>query len=273
MDISVSSSAGQLDLTLGACQASLDSSQAQTLRNQLAEVLLGALHQPDNYWQEQQAKLDELKHILPTLLCIDEKTVRHLLQGGLTCNWISIVRYTRKELPDVADYLLAIIGKMKSKFYCSLEEFIDDLHLVPASSIADVVSTLEEVHSALKRFYPETLPLLAEQKNATSQSKPSFNTRATTFLTNLSELPTSNLRLVLKSLTSEELGFLFSACKMLNITKFFSQLEGILPEKTYLTLEKKCPLTLEDSVLRALLSKLNTELKELKKLLKARHKV
>jgi len=122
-------------------------------------------------------------------------------------------------------------------------------------------------------------PLLRQVTQGTDETsvKPadnnsSFNTRATTFLTNLSDLPQSNLRLILKSLSAKELSLLFAACRSLAITRFFTQLQSILPEKNYQQLESKQQARFEEAQLRNLLAKLNQELKDLKQLLKNRKK-
>jgi len=118
-------------------------------------------------------------------------------------------------------------------------------------------------------------PTPLDEKTETTNplaSNSSFNARATTFLTNLSELPRSNLRLILKGLSAKELVLVFSACRMLEITSFFSQLQSILPEKNYQQLESKSQARLEETELRSLLAKLNQALKDLKKLLNNRKK-
>lgn len=265
MDISVNSSTNQLEISLGHCRAKLSTSQAQVLRDQLAEVLLSALHKPPNYWQNLAARLNELNHLIATLYGLDEVQRLEVIQASHQPHWLALVRFARKEQPLLADDFLKAITKINPQAFTSLEAFKDQLHLEPASSLAEVIIALETLQPLLEK-YSEPPQLQAEIEI----KKPSFNARAISFLIQLSDLPTSNLRLILKSLSGKELGLLFSACKMLNVPNFFIQLKGILPEKLFQQLESKCLADIEEAELRNLLSKLNQELKELKQLLNNR---
>lgn len=267
MDISISSSAEQLELSLGPCRAQLNSTQALVLRKQLAEVLLNALCQPPNYWQTLTARLEELKHLTATLYCLDDEQLAQVIKSSHQPNWLALVRFANREQPELAKRLLKTIGESGALAFISLEEFTDQLHLEPATSLAEVVTALEAMHPVLEKYCPQAL---AEQLANSTQCKPSFNDKAASFLNYLSNLPASNLRLILKRLGGEELGWLYSACKMLEVTKFINQLEVILPEKFFQRLQAKCPTKLADPELRSLIASLNREFKELKMLLDKR---
>lgn len=275
MDIRVSSSAEQLEINLGACRAKLNPTQALALREELAEVLLSALHEEPNYWQGLITRLDELKYLADVLLSLDDEQLLEVIKASHQPHWLILVRFARKEQPELAKRLLTTIGKLSSQAFTSLEEFTDQLYLEPASSLAEVVTALEKLEPLLEGYCEQPLAgqTVAEQASQCEIQKPSFNARAVTFLTQLSDLPTSNLRLILKSLSGKELGLLFSACKMLEVNNFFIQLKGILPEKLFLQLENQCLAQVEENELRNLLSKLNLQLKELKKLLANRKKL
>lgn len=267
MDIRVSSSAEQLEINLGACRAQLNPSQALTLREELAEVLLSALNEAPNYWQNLMARLDELKYLVGTLQSLNDEQLLEVIKTSHQPHWLTLVRFARKEQPELAKRLLTTIGKLSSQAFTSLEEFTDQLYLEPASSLAEVVAALEKLAPLLEAYSEQPY---SEQPAQGEPKKPNFNTRAVAFLTQLSDLPSSNLRLILKSLSGKELGLLFSACKMLEVNNFFTQLKGILPERIFLQLESQCVAQVEESQLRNLLAKLNLELKELKKLLAKR---
>ena len=265
MDISVNVSAEQLELQLGACQAKLTISQAETLRNQLAKVLLNALHQQPDYWPSLTIQLEKLDYLTAILFELNDEQLMQVIQAYHQPYWLVLVRFARKKHPKLATRLLKTIGRLNSPIFISLEELTDQLHLESASSIAEVITALETLQPIVQQHYPELLA----KKNPPDDTS-SFNARAVAFLANLSDLPTSNLRLILKSLSGEELGLLFSACKMLAIAPFFTQLETILPEKLFQQLENKCSTHVEETRLRNLLNKLSYELKELKNLLKNR---
>jgi len=270
MDISINTSAEQLEFILGPCRASLNLNQAKALESQLAEVLLNALHEQPNYWQDLTAQLESSKAILSSLANLDSQQIVQVMQEYHQPHWLPLVRFTQKEQPELAKRLLNAIGQIKSPIFTSLEEFTNQLNTEPASSIAEVVVALEFLQPFIQALNPT--PLNEAETTNQLANKPSFNTRATTFLTNLSELPHSNLRLILKGLSGKELVLVFSACKMLEITHFLTQLQSILPEKNYQQLENKSQARVEETELRSLLAKLSQELKDLKKLLNNRKK-
>lgn len=267
MNIRVSPSAEQLEINLGACRAKLNPAQALALRDELAEVLLSALNESPNYWQSLIARLDKLNYLAEALHNLDDEQLLEVIKTSHQPHWLILVRFARKAHPELAKRLLATIGQLSSQAFTSLEEFTDQLYLEPASSLAEVVAALEKLEPLLEGYCERPL---AKQQTQCEIQKPSFNARAITFLTQLSDLPTSNLRLILKGLSGKELGLLFSACKMLEVNNFFTQLKGILPEKLFMQLENQCAPEIEEAELRNLLSKLNLQLKELKKLLENR---
>lgn len=270
MDISINTSAEQLNLSLGPCSASLSLTEAKALKDQLTQVLLNALYEQPNYWQDLTTQLEQLKSLLDNLYNLDNEQLMQVIQASHQPHWLALVRYTQKEQAELAKRLLKTIGQIQSPIFISLEEFTNQLNTEPASSIAEVVVALQALQPLVEQFNQTSL----EETEITDQltKTPSFNTRATTFLTNLSELPASNLRLILKGLSGKELVLVFSACKMLQINSFFTQLQSILPEKNYQQLESKSQARIEETELRSLLAKLNQELKDLKKLLNNRKK-
>lgn len=271
MDISVNASADKFELNLGACRASLNSSQVTALKDELTEVLLNALYEQPNYWQDLTTKLEKLKSVLANLFELDNEQLMHVIKASHQPHWLALVRFTKKEQPELAKRLLKAIGQIQSLIFTSLEEFTNQLNTEPASSIAEVVIALEALQPLIQALNPTPLDEKTETTNPLA-SNSSFNARATTFLTNLSELPRSNLRLILKGLAGKELVLVFSACRMLEITSFFSQLQSILPEKNYQQLESKSQARVDEAELRSLLAKLNQALKDLKKLLNNRKK-
>lgn len=265
MDISVNSSAERLELRLGTCLAKMDISQAQELRNQLNQVLVNALEEHPDYWKNLAARLEESRYLATTLATLNDQQLKQIIEACHQPYWLPLVRFARKEQPKLAKRLLNALGKIDYLTFTSLEEFTSQLETEPATSVAEVIIALDTLLPLFQRYCPEAI---AHTKQTEPKDiKLSFNARAVVFLTQLSDLPSSNLRLILKSLTGEELGMLFSACKMLAITNFFVQLESILPEKLFLQLETKCSTSVEESELKNLLSKLNLQLKDLKKLI------
>ncbi|GLR63369.1 hypothetical protein [Marinospirillum insulare] len=267
MDISVIASEEELELNLGACRAKLDHTQAKALRDQLTETLLNALQKEPNYWQTLAAKLTELKYLATSLQSLNDEELTQVITASHQPSWLALVRFTNKEQPELAKRLLKTIGKTGLLAFISLEEFTDQLHLEPATPLAEVITALEALKPLVDKF--DSQPT-SEELSKTSKLSDSFNTKAASFLNLLASLPASNLRLILKKLNSKELGWLISACKMLEITKFLDQLKTILPEKLFIKLESQCPNQLSDSELRKIMTSLNQEFKALKKLLENR---
>ena len=284
MDISVNFLNDQFELSLGACKAKLSSAELLLLRENLAQELLKSWQKPAGFWEEQQAKLDDLKYIAFALAKLDEALLEKIVINNVWCQWLPLLGFTRLILPKLADNLQSIIENRSNKksylFFSSPEAFMDQLHLEPDISSIDVIETLTNIKEALKNYSPEITQLLAEQQAAHSKVQPVINDpvindsiindKAFSFLDYLGNLPASNLRLILKKISRKELELLFSTCKMLKAVKLFEQLRAIFPDNLFQQFDKNCPAKVEEHEVRSLLSKLNSELKELKELLNTR---
>lgn len=274
MDISVKFSKDEFELSLGACKAKLSTSELLLLRKNLVATLSKVWQQPSGFWEEQQAKLNELKYIALSLAQLDENTLEAIVISNPDCNWLPLLNFANLELPKLAASLQSIIGKKTNQetnfFFASSEESLDQLHLEPATSIMSVIETLTQLEEKLGNNNPEIASILAEQKAINTKVQPIGNDKVFSFLDYLGSLPASNLKLILKKISREELGLLFSTCKMLKAVKLLEQLKIIFPEKIFQQFEKNCPARVEEHQVRSLLNKLNRELKELQTLLKNR---
>lgn len=283
MDINVEFVNNDFELSLDACIAKLNASEMLLLREKLSQELLKPLKKPIGFWEEQQIQLDKLKYIAFALAELDKQSLENIIANNAWCDWVSLLGFTRLTLPKLADTLQSIIENRNNKknylFFSSPEDFIDSLHLNPAISIIDVVASLKEMQEALNNSGPEMKELLNKQQQAHTKTpqkatstkiQPVSNDKVFSFLDYLGGLPASNLKLILKRISREELSLLFSTCKMLKAVKLFSQLKAIFPEKIFQQLEKNCPEKIDEYQVRSLLNKLNSELKKLKELLNNR---
>lgn len=280
MDINVKFANNNFELSLDACTVKLNASEMLLLRKSLSQELLKPLKKPVGFWEEQQAQLDKLKYIAFALAELDEKSLENIVISNVWCEWIPLLGFTRLALPKLANNLQSIIENRSNKknylFFANPEAFMDQLHLEPAISIIDVITTLTKIQEALNNYSPEITRLLTEQKTihtpAAEVETAVINDKAFSFLDYLGGLPASNLKLILKKISREELALLFSTCKMLKAVKLFNQLKAIFPEKLFQQFENNCPAKVEENQVRSLLTKLNSELKSLKELLNNRSK-
>lgn len=276
MDISVRSTNNNFELSLDACTAKLNAYEMLLLRENLSKELLKPLKKTAGFWEEQQAQLDELKYIAFALAELDENSLENIVISNVWCGWIPLLAFTRLALPKLANNLQSIIENRSHKknylFFANPEAFMDQLHLEPAISITDVITTLTKIQTALSDYSPEITDLLTQQKTIHTTVQPPVNDKAFSFLNYLGGLPASNLKLILKQISREELALLFSTCKMLKAIKLFNQLKIIFPEKLFQQFENNCPAKVEEHQVRSLLTKLNSELKNLKELLNNRSK-
>lgn len=276
MDISVRFTNNNFELSLDACKAKLNASEMLLLRENLSKELLKPLKKTAGFWEEQQTQLDELKYIAFALAELDEKSLENIVIGNVWCEWVPLLAFTRLTLPKLANSLQSIIENRSHKknylFFANPEAFMDQLHLEPAISITDVITTLTKIQEALSDYSPEITNLLTQQKTIHTKIQPAINDKAFSFLDYLGGLPASNLKIILKQISREELALLFSTCKMLKAMKLFNQLKIIFPEKLFQQFENNYPAKVEEHQVRSLLTKLNSELKNLKELLNNRSK-
>lgn len=257
MQIQLISSAPQLKIQLGPCQINCTSEEALQLSTQLSQILAKPWEQPTGFWAAQEDLLQELDFILPCLEQLTTENLADLIAQLNQAQQIALVRFSQKNHPVLAQHLFSSQRLIQTSSEQKQPAFADLIYTAPASSLHELTSALQALQPAIPMPELENLEALAASSSA---AKPNLSVLATAFYASLNQLPKTKLISLLKTLNTEEMGYLFSSIKMLQATPLHQRLEEILPERYFSAFNSKCPSHLEETHLCELLDKLNSNL-------------